>query len=600
MFSLPHKLFLGTFLSLVLACPAIASEKRVSEIIDGPAGNAMNTLLERAETFGWSGQVLVESEGTVVLRRAYGFAERTEREPMTLDTPIGVASISKQFVASAILALEQEDRLSLSDPVSRYVSEMHDLDAAITIDHLLSHTAGLRGGDIAGTDFEIPSREVLLERVAATPPTGEPGTSWRYSNAGYNLLAAVIESITGEPYERYLSERLFRPAGMNRTGFWHEPPARAPVAHAYRGWVDQGSPESWPRNWRTYGTGDVLSTVTDLHRWEVALRNHAVLSAESVQLLRSPHASIGNSGDAYGYGWFLHLEENGGYVFEHGGDWLGGFNGFYWVDPARELTILILNNASDAAGMWMRQHVQKSLIDIVKGTEIILPPPTTGSAAGAPLDGEYRLDSGGSLRVFDDGAYLWIAALGQEAVNLLAGVDPEEAVTLERVAERTRSLFSALNCGDRDAFAIALGEGGRPHLDDYVAEWNDAVDRLGALQSFEILGVAPGRSARSIVKLQMAEGEIVISCFWADRGTGRLHGTHLHEDPAAPYPYPVAYIAAYSASDRLTGYDLFAQRGVEIQIQDGGRLQIRSLDGGGSAVARSSRNLAQRAVGAEP
>lgn len=585
------------------APPSPPPPRELPATVRGELGRAMDELLRRTAAFGFGGQVVVENDGQLVLHGAYGYADRSERRPMRTDTKIGIASLSKQLTAAAVLALREEGRLELEDPLSRFLPELSAETGRLTLHQLLSHTAGLRGGDVAGDDFEIPGRQELLRRIDATPPAGPPGERWRYANAGYNLLAAVVEEVTGAPYEDYVLARIFRPAGMERTGFWHRPrPVPEEVAHAYRAWMDQGSPASWPRNWRVYGAGDVLSTAADLFRWEVALRKGRVLSEESVALLRRPHAAVGDTGDAYGYGWFLHPEEGGRTVIEHGGDWLGGYNAFHYVDPGRRLVVIVLSNATDASGMWLRQAVQKSLIDLADGKPFSLPPAVRpDEEVPAALLGSHRVSgSRGVLHLFHDGAHAWLAAEGQEAANLLLAAEGEVAAGLTTASRRSGRLLAGLLACSGTAFEEALGEEGAPFLEEYETDWADLVARYGDLEAYEVLGAAPrGRSAEAQARLSFARGEISYSLLWAERGARRLHGTLVRDRPASPMPFPAAYTVGVGEDGDLVAYDIFRERGVRLTAGEDGRLVLRPPDGGTPVEAWAAGSLLPAASGWE-
>lgn len=584
------KFALALFVAVLGATvPASATPPReaLPSIVRGEEGGRMDELLRRAAAFGFAGQVVVERQGEVVLHGAYGIADRSAGRAMTTTTQVGIASLSKQLTAAAILALAEEGRLELEDPLGRFLPDLGPDKRPLTLHQLLSHTSGLPGGDVAGDDFVIESRAQLVERIDDAPLSGMPGERWRYSNAGYNLLAAVVEAVTGGPYEAHVLDRIFRPAGMEHSGFWHHPrPEPDEVAHAYRAWMDQGTPASWSRNWRTYGSGDVLSTAADLYRWEVALRSGTVLSAEWVALLRTPHAPIGETGDSYGYGWFLHPEDDGTLVVEHGGDWLGGYNAFHYVDPRRGVVLILTANVSDASGMWLRQALQKDLIDIASGEPVDLPPAV---AADVAVDhdflGSYRIGGRpGTFHLFHDGAHVWLAARGQEAASFLNGVTGEAASGLEVAARRSGRLLAGLLAGRTDAHAEALGEEGLPHLEDYERDWAGVVERFGELDSYEILGASPARGAAEVhARLSLAGGETSLSLLWADGGRGRLRGTLVRARRGEPMPFPAAYPVAVGSDGSLVAYDVFRKLGVKLTVSgDAGarRLVIESLESG--------------------
>ncbi|MFW6201507.1 MAG: serine hydrolase domain-containing protein [Gemmatimonadota bacterium] len=562
------------------------ADLEVPRVVRGELGRRMDGFLTRASSFGFDGQVLVERDGELVLHEAYGIADRGSRRAMTTETRIGIASMSKQLVAAAVLALEERGRLSVTDPIGRHLAGLPEDKAPITIHQLLTHTAGLRGGDVVG-DFAAESRDELLDRIVGQPLAAPPGERWRYANAGYNLLAAIVEAVTGAPYEAFLAEALFEPASMERTGFWHWPRlTESDVAHAYRGWRDTGSPAEWPRNWRIYGAGDIVSTVADLYRWERALRDGRILSAESVERYMAPHVALGSEGSAsYAYGLFVDEGEDGRRVVEHGGDWQGGYNGVFLRYPDEGLVIIVLANARDGGGQWRRHSVQRSLERMARGAE-----PGASIPAARPLSprdrlalrGEFELDGGGLIRFVDDGSYLWITGEGQRAVSLLRDGAPEPAPALERAGAKTRRLLAGLIANGRPSYERALTEDGLPYIEDYWSEWSELVERYGHLTGFELLGSVPiGRSVETTARLRFDAATIPMSFIWRDGAQGRLGGTLVRDEPVlAPtlVGYPIA-AEATGGGDGIVGWDLFRESGVTFRLErcadeDGGGLRI--------------------------
>ena len=186
-------------------------------------------LTNTAADSGFSGAVLVARGGKVVLHEGYGWADLAKTAPVTRETRFYIASITKQFTAAAVLKLEERGRLGLADPVGKHLPGVPPDKAAVTIHQLLTHTSGL-GQDYAADG--IRDRAEAVRAVLAKPLKSPPGAQFRYSNDGYNLLAVIVEVVSGESYESFLRQNLLRPAGMSRTGFWGETPARGarPVA----------------------------------------------------------------------------------------------------------------------------------------------------------------------------------------------------------------------------------------------------------------------------------------------------------------------------------------------------------------------------------
>lgn len=168
---------------------------------------------------GFSGVVLVALRDTIVLYQPYGFTDGTGAHPITLDTRFNIASISKQFTASAILILREQGQLSLTDSLGRFFPWLGDEPRRITIHQLLTHTAGLAQNYAADG---VADMRAAIDAVFSTSRTAPVGTTFTYSNDAYSVLAAVVEHTSGRPYERFVTDALLRPAHLTHTAFWGE------------------------------------------------------------------------------------------------------------------------------------------------------------------------------------------------------------------------------------------------------------------------------------------------------------------------------------------------------------------------------------------
>ncbi|HXO22316.1 MAG TPA: serine hydrolase domain-containing protein, partial [Thermoanaerobaculia bacterium] len=309
---------LGTAVLAAVACGAASAAGRGEA--HGPLGEALDRYLSRLESFGFSGSALVAQRGRVVLDKGYGLADREHHRPYTADTIFDIASISKQFTAAAILKLEMEGRLKVEDPLAKFLGPVPEDKQPITLHMLLTHTSGLP--DVLGDDeYEEVTRAEMVRRALAAKLIAVPGRKFRYSNAGYSLLAAVVEIASGEPFEKYLKERLWAPAGMLHTGF-HVPDAER-AARGYKPDGDWGTSfdHPWAPDgpwWDLRGNGGILSTTGDLYRWHLALAGDKILSANERKKYITPFVSQGRAAHAsYGYGWSIEEDPKGGRLISH-------------------------------------------------------------------------------------------------------------------------------------------------------------------------------------------------------------------------------------------------------------------------------------------
>src|SRR6185295_8120955 len=181
------------------------------------SSSKIDQYLSRLAGFGFSGAVLVAHNGKVVLDKGYGLANRQKAVPITKETAFDIGSNTKDFTKLAILQLAESKRLSLNDKITRFFENLPSDKTEINVAQLMDHTAGF--GMYAGRDDEKLTKEEFLRRVLTSPLGSEPGKKENYSNPGYGLLAAIIEKASGQTFEQYLDQHIFKPAGMNSTGY---------------------------------------------------------------------------------------------------------------------------------------------------------------------------------------------------------------------------------------------------------------------------------------------------------------------------------------------------------------------------------------------
>ncbi len=298
-------------------------------------------LATLAADSAFSGCVLVAHGGEVVLDRGYGWADRGRTKPVTTATPFWIASISKQFTASAILKLVEQQAISLDDSIERYLANVPADKQNITIHQLLTHTAGLEQHYAADG---IADRDTAIQAILAHPLARAPGEGFGYSNDAYNLLAAIIELTANQPFEDYLREQLLNPARLTHTGFWG--PSQHPEVTDILAEGISDSPISQP-NWGFRGAVGMFSAAQDLHRWHLALEDNLVLSEASRLRLMTPHVQRGDVG--VGYGWFISQTAR-----KTTSVWTRGYEGFghgavLATFPQEKVVIAITSNSGEHA-----------------------------------------------------------------------------------------------------------------------------------------------------------------------------------------------------------------------------------------------------------
>lgn len=322
---------------------AAAVERAVDEAVAAP-------LRDRR----FSGIVRVEKDNRVLLRKAYGLADRERAIPNTPGTPFMIMSVSKQFTAALILRLAAQKRLGLDDRISDYLADWPVEWDAVTIHHLLTHSAGT---DIDTTYFWlIQHHPEYWPNPAETPPeykpralVATPGTTFHYANVGYTLLSMIASAAGGKPFDELMRDEVFCPLGMNDTR--PERGDRIPGrARGYRR-TEDGFALSEQRTIDIVGAGDLVSTVDDLAKWDRALDDDRFLPSSLRYAMFTPYVT-GKYGGV-GYGWFSRIGNDGRQLQFHSGDG-AGFRAWNYRVSEGGLTVIVLSNVGEHDSSWVR------------------------------------------------------------------------------------------------------------------------------------------------------------------------------------------------------------------------------------------------------
>ena len=348
---------------------------------------------ESYEKGGFNGAWLYAEKGEIVSKGALGFRDPENTLPIKEDTIFQLASVTKQFTAAAVMLARREGLLELDDEITKYFPEISY--PGVTIRHLLTHTSGIPDYfddadwfiKIWKEEKRVPCNDEILSflRETKAKPYFAPGEGLRYSNTGYNLLALLVERLSGVHFEEFLQKNIFEPAGMTSTHCCHirrdgipfENYARATVFEDGKYVADVDSAE--------YGdvaafdglNGDdyVYTNIFDMLRWDRTLREGKVLTFEEQKLMYTP-AKLNNGKDAvydedeglgYGFGWFVGRDEELGLIVSHSGGMPGVAT---WlerlIDEDRMLVILTCRDFADVRAYL---SFEKGLKSIARGKE---------------------------------------------------------------------------------------------------------------------------------------------------------------------------------------------------------------------------------------
>ena len=401
-----------------------------------PASQIDSYMRARVDLGQFSGAVLVARGGNVLLSKGYGYADLELATPNTHETRFLAASITKPFTAAALVQLRDAGTLALTDPFCRFVDACPAAWNAITIDQLIHHTSGIPDYEevyefgssrYAQAMLGADNIRTILDTIRPLPLDFVPGSRYHYSNTGYLLLAQVVERASGRPYDVYLREHLFVPAGMKNSGIV---PVGRLVPHLATGYsaddgvsiqaIAAGIPLLESAAYRAmpasivagaHGEGGLYTTVDDLYAWDRALKLGTVIPLASQQEMFKPGA--GN----YGFGWTIGMRF--GEVDQSHNGLLPGFVSRIDRFPASDVTVIVMANVDFAKFT----QISRDLAALALGKPYDTPTPRQlaerDRAAEASYVGTYTLGPGTKVTVTSGDELLQMRAPGQFNAGLV-------------------------------------------------------------------------------------------------------------------------------------------------------------------------------------
>ena len=362
----PITLLISSYLLVVLIAPMrISAQQGTMQT----AVSQINELMQAHATAGdISGAVLVARDGHILYQHAFGYANLEWRIPNDLQTKFEIGSMTKQFTALLVLQFVNEGKIKLDGHLSDYLPYYRrDTGNRVTVSQLLSHTSGIPNFISAPGFLEGPASrtEYSVKNFAQKYCGGDlefaPGTRFNYSNSGYFLLGAILEQVSGNPYEQLLKERIFNPLGMNDSGYAHNDTL---IPHRAAGYERSGNSLKNARFYDMsipFAAGALYSTVADLLSWDQALYGDRLLPANLRDLLFKPNL------DNYGFGWGILIPKPGSpyageTVLMHGGAIFGFQSVIERIPKYREL-IVLLDNTDSPKLLEIALEIRRALSD---------------------------------------------------------------------------------------------------------------------------------------------------------------------------------------------------------------------------------------------
>lgn len=327
-----------TFLLII-----ILSTKIFAQTFEARIDSLIQT--EFNEKYGPGGAFLIANKGKVIYQKAFGKANLELDVNLTPESVFQIGSMTKQFTAIAVLMLEEQGKLNVNEPISKYIPD-YPLGEKITIHHLLTHTSGIKDFTKMKSLREIAQKEMspkmMVDFFKNEPVDFAPGEKFDYNNSGYVVLGYIIELVSGETYEDFVKKYIFEKVGMSQSYYASDRQVISKRAYGYHkkehGFVNKTIISfSVP-----FSSGSLMSSLGDMLKWQNALNKNLLLSAENTKKAFSKYKL--NSGEkfTYGYGW--HIKDlNGTPSREHGGS-VFGFKSMGVYIPNEDIYVIGFSN----------------------------------------------------------------------------------------------------------------------------------------------------------------------------------------------------------------------------------------------------------------
>jgi len=339
-------------LAFVAGCARATPRTESAGPAPAPNGRTVDSLMAKYDhPDGPGASVVVIHDGEVAYMHSYGLADVEKHTRSTPNTDYRLASLTKQFTATAIMLLVQDGKLRYDDRVIDILPGFPPYGRDITVRHLLTHTSGLWAYEDFVPDtatVQVKDRDVLALISRADSTYFPPGSDFRYSNSGYAVLALIVERVSGETFARFLHDRIFAPLGMNGSVAYEKGISTVPN-RAY-GYTERGG--SFVRTDQSstsavLGDGGIYASVADLVRWDHALEGHTLVSAAARRLSWTPFVLSDGEPTHYGFGWFVDTDR-GRTRLTHNGETRGFTNAIIRY-PDERLSVIVLTNLSNSA-----------------------------------------------------------------------------------------------------------------------------------------------------------------------------------------------------------------------------------------------------------
>jgi len=408
------------FAALAVALITAASSARPDIPTDAELIASVDAIVSKAlSNPGAVGlSIAIARDGKVILAKGYGMAELEHQIPATATTMFRIGSVTKQYTAAAIMRLAEQGKLSLDNELGTYFPDYPTQGHTVTVRHLLNHTSGIKSytqiEEIMQKHIAYDmSVDELLSWVKDIPFDFAPGEQYAYNNTAYYMLGSIIEQASGTPYCQYLQDEFFTPMGLLHTRCDSNADIIPGRAQGY------GMRDGELVNDRLIGmdnpgaAGMLIASAADLVRWNMALMNGEVVSAESLKLMTTPTILPDGTNTNYGFGLMMNDLE-GHRRISHGGG-IFGFNSTLVHYPDDDLYVAVIANGGSSAGR-LGEEISRAALDI----ELNIADLTPSADEIARFTGHYVIQNIElAARIFEKDGFVYLQATDQPAIRLL-------------------------------------------------------------------------------------------------------------------------------------------------------------------------------------
>jgi CubicO group peptidase (beta-lactamase class C family) len=321
-------------------------------------------LQEKYEPSAPGAAFLISKDGNVIYKKAFGLANLELSVPMKTEHVFEIGSMTKQFTAVSVLILMERGKLNLNDEITKFIPDYPTQGKTITIHHLLTHTSGIKNYTSMKALRSIAKNDLtpieLIDFFKNESMDFDPGEQFKYNNSGYIILGFIIESLSGQSYESFVEENIFKKINMESSFYASH---KKVIKNRVSGYHNRGGYTKRMHISYTlpYAAGSLMSNVDDMLKWQEALKNNKLVDKSTMEKAFTNYTLNNGSSINYGYGWHIR-EINGVQSREHGGD-IFGFKSMGVYIPNSDIYVIGLNNCDCNSPTKITKEIAELILD---------------------------------------------------------------------------------------------------------------------------------------------------------------------------------------------------------------------------------------------